>query len=247
MERVETLLKKLQDQFAQHAPADQLLLTVQMLQAELLHLQPVNGIHEGSVVVTVSNVHTLSKIHSENIAEAPKEERIVEVLQVDEADIEAELEEMKRNAESIQQISVQNKPHIVFETDDDIPTLSHQQKTETENQQPAKEINEAVATSHTSINEKLKQSKIDLGETLTETPIRDLRKAIGVNDRFLFINELFRGDEVAYERSIKTINSFSIFAEAEYWIQRELKVKNGWDMNNEMVAHFFQLIKRRFS
>ena len=34
MERVETLLKKLQDQFAQKAPADQLLLTVQMLQAE---------------------------------------------------------------------------------------------------------------------------------------------------------------------------------------------------------------------
>ncbi len=247
MERVETLLKKLQDQFAQHAPADQLLLTVQMLQAELLHLQPGNGIHEDAVVVTLSNRHVVPKLHAENKAEAVEEDRIVEVLQVDEADIEAELEEMKRNAESIQQISVQNKPQIVFETDDDIPTLSHQQKTEPENQQPAKEINEAVATSHTSINEKLKQSKIDLGETLTETPIRDLRKAIGVNDRFLFINELFRGDEVAYERSIKTINSFSIFAEAEYWIQRELKVKNGWDMNNEMVAHFFQLIKRRFS
>jgi hypothetical protein len=247
MERVETLLKKLQDQFAQHAPADQLLLTVQMLQAELLHLQPGNGIHEDAVVVTVSNRHAVPKLHAENKAEAVEEDRIVEVLQVDEADIEAELEEMKRNAESIQQISVQNKPQIVFETDDDIPTLSHQQKTEPENQQPAKEINEAVATSHTSINEKLKQSKIDLGETLTEAPIRDLRKAIGVNDRFLFINELFRGDEVAYERSIKTINSFSIFAEAEYWIQRELKVKNGWDMNNEMVAHFFQLIKRRFS
>jgi hypothetical protein len=247
MERVETLLKKLQDQFAQHAPADQLLLTVQMLQAELLHLQPGNGIHEDAVVVTVSNIHAVPKLHAENITEAVEEDRIVEVLQVDEADIEAELEEMKRNAESIQQISVQNKPQIVFESDDDIPTLSHQQKNEPENQQPAKEINEAVATSHTSINEKLKQTKIDLGETLTEAPIRDLRKAIGVNDRFLFINELFRGDEVAYERSIKTINSFSIFAEAEYWIQRELKVKNGWDMNNEMVAHFFQLTKRRFS
>ena len=109
------------------------------------------------------------------------------------------------------------------------------------------EINDAVSNNHASINEKLKQSKIDLGDTLTEVPIRDLRKAIGVNDRFLFINELFRGDEVAYERSIKTINSFSIFAEAEYWIQRELKVKNGWDSSNEMVAQFFQLVKRRFS
>ncbi|HMW27487.1 MAG TPA: hypothetical protein PKC51_12630, partial [Ferruginibacter sp.] len=103
------------------------------------------------------------------------------------------------------------------------------------------------AHGNTSLNEKLKQSKIDLGDTLTEAPVRDLRKAIGVNDRFLFINELFRGDEPAYERSIKTINGFSIFPEAEYWIQRELKVKNGWNDSNEIVQQFYRLVKRRFS
>ena len=46
---------------------------------------------------------------------------------------------------------------------------------------------------------------------------------------FLFINDLFRGDEAMYERSIKTINSFNIYPEAEYWISRELKVKLGWN------------------
>ena len=34
---------------------------------------------------------------------------------------------------------------------------------------------------------------------------------------------------IMYERSIKTINSFNIYAEAEYWISRELKVKLGWN------------------
>ena len=249
MERVETLLKKLQDQFAQNASANQMLLTVQMLQAELLHLQQSDVFQDESVVVTLSNMNTVPKEPAVNIPDPVNEERTVEILQVDEAEIEAELEEIKRNAETLQQISVQNKPHIIFEPEEDVPTLSHQQeyKTQTEKQVPVKEINETAANNHASINEKLKQSKIDLGDTLTEVPVRDLRKAIGVNDRFLFINELFRGDEVAYERSIKTINSFSIFAEAEYWIQRELKVKNGWDAGNEMVAQFFQLVKRRFS
>jgi len=249
MERVETLLKKLQDQFAQNASADQLLLTVQMLQAELLHLQHSNGFDADSVVVTVSNINPVLKEAPVIAAKPPEEERVVEILQVDEAEIEAELEEIKRHAETLQQISVQNKPHIVFETEEDVPTLTHQQdyKPVPEKEGFAREINETAAPSHASLNEKLKQSKIDLGDTLIEAPIRDLRKAIGVNDRFLFINELFRGDEVAYERSIKTINSFSIFAEAEYWIQRELKVKNGWDAGNEMVAQFFQLVKRRFS
>jgi len=50
-----------------------------------------------------------------------------------------------------------------------------------------------------------------------------------------------------YERSIKTINSFSIYPEAEYWIQRELKVKLGWKEKDEAVVLFDQIVKRRFS
>ena len=255
MERVETLLKKLQDQFAQKATADQLLLTVQMLQAELLHLQQHNApaFQQDSVSVTISNqFNQIDSPLKSNIIEPVQpfiEEKTVEILQVDEAEIEAELEEIKRNAEAHQQVSAHNKPQIVFEPEEDVPTLVHQQhyKPEPGKEDAIKEINESAANNHASLNEKLSQSKIDLGDTLTEVPVRDLRKAIGVNDRYLFINELFRGDEVAYERSIKTINSFSIFAEAEYWIQRELKVKNGWDAGNEMVNQFYQLVKRRFS
>ena len=249
MERVETLLKKLQEQFAQKAPSEQLLLTVQMLQAELLHLQAGNTtpFAQNNITVTIfENAGTPR--HEEPLKkedEQPEEEKTVEVLQVNEADIEAELEEIRHNAEQIQKISSQNKPPILFDMGADIPTLSHQHPLKTGPQK--KEVNENVSVASTSINEKLKQSKIDLGDALTEVPIRDLRKAIGVNDRFLFIHELFRGDEVIYERSIKTINGFSILAEAEYWIQRELKVKNGWNDNDEIVKQFYLLVKRRFS
>jgi hypothetical protein len=110
-----------------------------------------------------------------------------------------------------------------------------------------KEVNELAADKQLSLNDRLKQQKTELGEVLKESPIKDLRKAIGINDRFVFINDLFRGDEPMYERSIKTINSFHIFAEAEYWINRELIVKLGWDEENEIVRHFYLLVKRRFS
>lgn len=98
-----------------------------------------------------------------------------------------------------------------------------------------------------SINDRLKQTKTELAEVLKESPIKDLRKAIGINDRFLFINELFRGDEAMYERSIKTINGFNIYPEAEYWISRELKTKLGWNSDHPSVLQFDQLVKRRFS
>jgi hypothetical protein len=128
---------------------------------------------------------------------------------------------------------------MVFEPMTEIPTLSHQAK---EN----KEVNDAGVQAE-SLNDKLKQGKTELIEVLKETPVKDLRKAVGINDRFLFINELFRGDENMYERSIKTINSFNIYAEAEYWISRELKLKLGWNKDASSVQQFDQLVKRRFS
>lgn len=247
MQRVETLIKKLQEQFNSGATAAQLQLTVQMLQAELASLQDGAVGHNNAVMIDIPQVLLPVNDTAKEMPETPQaeEEKVFEVLQVNEEDIEAELEEIKRNAEAMQKMSLHHKPQIVFDDEpEEIPTLAHQPKKETEK---PPEINEAIAQQHHSINEKLKQSKLELSDALTEAPIRDLRKAIGVNDRFLFIKELFRGDETMYERSIKTINSFSILPEAEYWMQRELKVKLGWSDSNEAVQQFVQLVKRRFT
>lgn len=113
--------------------------------------------------------------------------------------------------------------------------------------QRTKEVNDVIGSKGTSLNDKLKTDVSDVRSTLHDAPVRDLKKAIGLNDRYLFINQLFRGDEVMYERSLKTINGFRILPEAEYWMERELKVKLGWDENRETTKHFYQLVKRRFS
>jgi hypothetical protein len=115
--------------------------------------------------------------------------------------------------------------------------------------QKSREINDVIGTGNgnSSLNDKLKSDIVELKSALNDTPVRDLKKAIGINDRYVFINQLFRGDEVMYERSLKTINGFRILPEAEYWMERELKVKLGWDENREATRHFYQLVKRRFS
>jgi hypothetical protein len=114
--------------------------------------------------------------------------------------------------------------------------------------QKTREINDIIGGGNgSSLNEKLKSDVVDLRSALNDTPVRDLKKAIGINDKHVFINQLFRGDEAMYERSIKTINAFRILPEAEYWMERELKVKLGWDENRDVTRHFYQLVKRRFS
>ena len=246
MERVETLLQKLQQQFNNGEPVDKLLLTVQMLQHELTHIQasqpaPVKG---GAMVsMPLQNIGAqppLVAAVAEN--QPPAEEKIIEVLKIDEAEVAAELEEIKRNADRMQQVRTHSKPHLLFDTEEyDIPTLTHQAAGK------AQEINETVQGEGASVNDSLKEKKIEVSERLTGLPVKDLKKAIGINDRFLYINDLFRGDEAMYERSIKTINGFSIWPEAEYWIRRELKTKLGWTDDNETVRQFDQLVKRRFS
>lgn len=247
MERVQTLCNRLKEQLSKNVSVTELLVTVQMLQSELMHLKvnlPAENVEKGALLNVATSFE--NKALEEVIIEDITEEKTVEILQIDEAEVEAELDEIKRNAEIRNNIGAQNKPQLLFDPVEDIPTLTHQKISETE--KPKKEIHETITTeTRGSLNETLKQAKIELSDTLKEVPIRDLKKGIGVNDRFLFIKELFRGDEVMYERSIKTINGFSIFPEAEYWIKRELKLKLGWNDSNEIVKQFDQLIRRRFS
>jgi hypothetical protein len=238
MERVETLSQRLNDQIAAKASVDELLQTVQMLQSELMHLKSSDN-------VTAENGKVAFDIPTVLIETAPFiEEKVVLNLEIDEEALADELEQIKKTAETINSISIKNKKPFSFDPIEDTPTLIHQTNSE---QVSKKELNETMAPLSDSLNDKLKQSKKELSEALKDTPIKDIKKAICINDRFQFINDLFKGDEAMYERSIKTINGFSIYPEAEYWIRRELKTKLGWDDQHDTVKQFDQLIKRRFS
>lgn len=225
MERIEILISKLTEQFRQNASPAQMLFTLQLLQTELASQQEEKR-HLGTSKVSVVMPARMNIDPSQYEKYAP---RPVDVPKVQETKEKVLVEE-----ESVSIVQENGQLDMVFDPLVEIPTLSHQ----------VKNRNDEMG----SLNDKLKQGgKVELVEVLKETPIKDLRKAIGINDRFLFINELFRGDEAMYERSIKTINSFNIYPEAEYWISRELKIKLGWDTELPVVGQFDQLVKRRFS
>ncbi len=272
MEKIGTLIKRLQEQYDEHAEVDSLRLTAQMLMNELQELNK-QAIFSGKKVAVImpegiSRATIETPVINKPVYEVPKppKEHYYEPVVEKEAVIEppagvaeqpvynAPIEEKEEPAAEIP-APVLREPEIIkpaevkqpeIETPSysrqlaDIPTFAYQPK-------EVFELNDAIATQEESLNDRLKTEKTELGSALKETPLKDLRKAIGINDRFVFINELFRGDEIMYERSIKTINSFNILPEAEYWIQRELKLKIGWVDSSETVQHFDQLVRRRFS
>ncbi len=266
MERVVTLSNLLAEKLQNKASINELLITVKMMESELLHLKNITPSHVEEATSTTLQIakQIIDPVQEEenNTAAA---EKIVEVLQIDEAEVEAELEEIKKHVQETNAFSFQNRPAIVFDDIEELPTFANRQSVfepietsksikelneilPSQNLDAVKEINEILPTeTNVSLNETLAKPKLELSESLQEQPVKDLKKAIGVNDRFLYLNELFRGDEAMYERSIKTINAFNIYPEAEFWIRRELKLKLGWDDNYQTVKQFDQLIRRRFA
>jgi len=87
----------------------------------------------------------------------------------------------------------------------------------------------------------------ELQEKLALDPIKDLKAAIGINDKFQFTATLFNGDEKAFEQGVKTINGFKIYAEAQFWIKSNLREQYNWDETAEVVKAFDLLVKRRFA
>jgi hypothetical protein len=232
MERIEALINQLKDQFSQNTDPARLLAIVQLLHQELSQLQ-------GSRSQTLGTAKVAVMLPGNSASSFAGYERYIPKAVGESEPVVQEVKEtVLVDKGTLSVVQKNGQLDMVFDPMREIPTLSHQPK--------GKEVNDAISLQE-SLNDKLKQGKTELVEVLKETPVKDLRKAIGINERFVFINELFRGDESMYERSIKTINSFNIFPEAEYWISRELKVKLGWNKENTSVQHFDQLVKRRFS
>jgi hypothetical protein len=269
MERIASLIEQLQQALQRNADTAQMLILTNMLRAELEQAsqQKQETISTNRVAVTLpaSRFSTPVETPPEAVVttrlvppavvtvEEKPVEKIVEVLQVDEREVEAELEEIRQKAEFAKKVEAQqqqHKPVLLFDEESEIPTLIHQTNY-VEPKKPlsaSREVNEVNNGKQLSLNEQLGEYKTEVAHKLNEgSSIKDLKKAIGINDRFVFINELFRGDEVMYERSIKTINNFSIYPEAQYWMERELKIKLGWDNDRPATQEFYALVKRRFS
>ena len=77
-------------------------------------------------------------------------------------------------------------------------------------------------------------------------PNIDIRTRIGINDKYLFISELFANDKVAYDDAIKQLNGFNSIDEAEKWVDAELVSKYGWDKEQETVQSFYDLLNQSF-
>ncbi len=87
--------------------------------------------------------------------------------------------------------------------------------------------------------------KQSLADKMQESRVNDLRQSIGINEKFLFINELFNGDMGRYNKAIDELNELKTLKGAEIFLL-ELKVQNQWDSELDAFLKLKDLTERKF-
>jgi copper chaperone CopZ len=95
-----------------------------------------------------------------------------------------------------------------------------------------------------SLNEQLGNLRDDndVSDILKTKPLTNLSDAIGVNDKFLFIRELFNGNPESYNQAISKLDDAASLADAKAVIMSYTDN----DAENEAVRQLLDLVKRKF-
>ena len=92
-------------------------------------------------------------------------------------------------------------------------------------------------------NEQKKENSIS--DKFQQTKVVDLTKAMSINDKFLFIRELFKNKSEEFSRAIQTLNNCTNIEEA-FDIMEGLKKQYFWDSTSSAYLALCDLVRRKF-
>lgn len=84
-----------------------------------------------------------------------------------------------------------------------------------------------------------------IADKLRQTKVEDLRKVIPLHEKFMYINELFEGDNGPYNAFVDAVSRCTTKSEAEAVIA-EAAARYKWDKVSKTCIKFTELIQRRF-
>ena len=72
--------------------------------------------------------------------------------------------------------------------------------------------------------------------------VKDVRSAISLNDRVMFISTLFRDDSMLFQDVINKINALTTLEKAVQYLKENFPE---WDMDSELVYRFMMSVRRK--
>ena len=202
---------------------------------------------------SVSSDSNEKTILSENVKTEPKSSTKIEetitksenkpapenvMLEIEDEKVKEEPKEVAKPKQSVQEEVIQPKEEIQTP-----PVEKPKAKTVSAPQKPKSNavIGEVLGKDNKSLNEQLVANS-KKSDANFQSAVSDLKKAIGINDRFLFQRELFKNSSELYDQIIEQLNNMPNLEAANSF----LKSNFNWDSNDETVSIFLDIVKRRF-
>jgi len=115
------------------------------------------------------------------------------------------------------------------------------------NKESSRSLGETFSEETSSVNDYLSLNKPEstIGDKMKQNRVADLKAAIDINHKFLFIRDLFEGNSTEYNETIEQINNAGSLEEA-FKILGEKKEKYNWDQKESTFRIFNDLIHRKF-
>jgi len=206
---------------------------------EIQHLVANMGIdgklHAIDIDLTMDKLRTvydlLVSLKQESLVTAPDANTKNEELKNEVPDInEIETEEMRRKDVKLQ----------VEKEEVEINEKVRSRVTEESNK---KYLGDSFKKEKPTLHEELAQKKAtgDISSKLGTKPISNIADAIGINEKFEFINSLFDGDKEKYSHTLNLLNAATNFNEAYNYLSSNFN----WDMDNANVQKLLELIRRK--
>lgn len=96
------------------------------------------------------------------------------------------------------------------------------------------------------LNDLLAKSRGENINATTNVAVKDLKQAINLNDKLLYIKDLFNGYNLAYAEAIDLANKLPNFEAADNFFQKNYAAKNNWAEKQATVDKFYELLNQRF-
>ncbi|MCS4225290.1 hypothetical protein [Sphingobacterium sp. BIGb0165] len=150
---------------------------------------------------------------------------------------------------------VEEEPVVVTEVVEEPKEVIIKEVQESIIQEEVNTIVEEVPSRPLTLNEIISQQKqagvqnrvYQVNQSGSSDKLTDIKTGISLNDKLLFIKDLFNGYSLAYSEAVELLNRFSSYAEADAFLQTNYAVKNRWADKPHTVEKLYEVLRRRYS
>jgi hypothetical protein len=134
--------------------------------------------------------------------------------------------------EPVVEVPVADEP-VVEDDDDDLPIFA--------DPEPVQEAVSAPQKPKTAVIDAMTDRQAWRTD-MPGTAVKDIRSAISLNDRILFINNLFGQDPMKFQDALTKINQMASLEEVVEYVETE---QPGWNLESDTVYRFMMAVRRK--